>query len=265
MSNETGQPVVVVKKDSGVAIVKMNRPDKLNAFSPELQDALIEALTDVKNDKTIRAVIITGEGKSFSAGGDLSTDIAPLADASPSAFNAYVDHNLGIYAIVHDMEKPVIAAINGYAVGAGLELAVSCDIRIAADNAKMGEVFVKLGLMPEVGIWLLPRLVGLGKARLLVMTGDLLGAREAEGMGLVDVVVPSDKLMSEAEELATRLARGPVAVGIIKKAINESMTMSFEASLHYTGRMQYHLVHTEDHKEAVSAWLAKRTPEFKGR
>lgn len=264
-SHTTEQPLVTVTQKGSVATVTLNRPAKMNAFSPDLIDAAVEALNQVAKDNTVRAVVTTGAGRSFSAGGDVLQDITPLRDKHPVEFNAYVDHAVTMYQAIQDMDKPVIAAINGYAVGAGLEFALSCDIRIAAEDAKLGEFFVRMGLTPEIGIYLLPRLIGLGKAKLLCFTGDLVSAQEAERMGLVDKVVPSDKLISEAEQLAKRLAEGPVAIGVIKKAINESFKMTLESSLHYVMRMQYHLVHTEDHREAVAAWVEKRAPIFKGK
>jgi len=167
--------------------------------------------------------------------------------------------------MITDMEKPVIAAINGYAIGAGLDLALTCDIRIAAEDAQIGEFFVKMGLIPEAAIYFMPRLIGLGKAKLLCFTGDLIGAREAEQIGLVDKVVPSERLMLSAEELAKRLADGPKAIGIIKRGLNESLKMTFESTIDYIGRLQYQLVHTEDHAEAVNSWIEKRPPLFKGK
>lgn len=266
MNTDTrGGSAVITTKKGGVATITLSRPEKLNALSPELIDAIIEALHGVAGDKAARAVIITGAGTSFSAGGDVVKDIVPLRDKSPSEFNAYVDQAVIMYKAIHEMEKPVIAAINGYAVGAGLELALSCDIRIAADDAKMGEFFVRMGLMPEMSIYVLPRLIGLGKAKLMSFTGDAVTAQEAERMGLVDMVVPANEMMSAAQQLAGRLADGPAAIGMIKKALNESLGMTLEMSLHYAMRMQYHLVHTEDHKEAVAAWLEKRPPVFKGK
>ena len=259
-----GGPSVIINRKGGVATITMNRPEKLNALSPELIDDIIEALNKVAGDKQVRAVVVTGAGRSFSAGGDVLTDIVPLRGKSPSEFNSYVDQAVVMYKAIHDMEKPVIAAINGYAVGAGLEVALSCDIRIAADDAKMGEFFVRMGLMPEMSVYVLPRLIGLGKAKLLSFTGDAVTAQEAERMGLVDMVVPSNEMMAAAQQLAGRLAEGPAAIGIMKKALNESLGMNMEMALHYAMRMQYHLVHTEDHKEAVAAWLEKRAPAFKG-
>ena len=258
-------PMILVTKKGGVATVTLNRPEKLNAMSPDLIFALAPVLHQMGEDDTVRCIILTGSGRAFSAGGDVVKDIRPLRDMNPLEFAKYVDHAVGIYTEIRDMQKPVIAAINGYAVGAGLELALACDIRIAADDAKLGEFFVRMGITPETGIYFLPKMIGLGKAKLLCFTGDVVNAEDAEKIGLVEMVVPAKKLISEAEALAERLAKGPAAIGIIKKAINESLKMTAETSLHYVMRMQYHLVHTEDHKEAVAAWLEKRAPKFKGK
>ncbi|OGW13562.1 MAG: hypothetical protein A3G93_10375 [Nitrospinae bacterium RIFCSPLOWO2_12_FULL_45_22] len=256
--------VILTRKDH-LGIVTMNRPEKLNALSPELIEDLVKALHEVARDAAIRAVIITGAGRSFSAGGDVQKDILPLRDKSPTEFNTYMEQAVVMYKLLIEMEKPVIAAINGYVVGAGLDFAMACDIRIAAEDAKLGEFFVKMCLTPEIGIYLMPRLIGLGKAKLLSFTGDLIDAREAERIGLVDMVVPPDKLMSSAEDLGKRLAEGPKAIGLIKRGFNESLRMTIDSALDYVSRIQYQLVHTEDHKEAVASWLEKRPPVFKGR
>jgi len=256
--------VKLIQKDK-VATIMLNRPDKLNALDPELINDLITAVGEVAGDESVRAAIVTGAGKSFSAGGDVLKDIAPLREKGPSEFHKYMSQAVVLYKGIMEMEKPVIAAINGFAVGAGLDLALSCDIRIAADNAKMGEFFVKMGITPEVGIYLLPRLVGLGWAKLISFTGDIIDATQAEKIGLVEKVAPSNELISSAEKLASRLANGPVAIGSIKTALNESLRMSLESSLDYIARLQYQLFHTEDHKEAVTSWLEKRKPVFVGK
>ena len=256
---------VKVERKEGFAKVIMNRPDKLNALSPELIHDFIAAWSDVKDDDGVRALIITGAGESFSAGGDVVKDINPLRDMSASEFHKYFGVAEVLYKGIIDIEKPVIAAINGYAVGAGLDLALSCDIRIAAEDAKMAEFFVKMGLTPELGIYMLSRLVGAGWAKLICLPGDIIDAAQAEKIGLVEKVVPPSELMNEAEKMAKRLARGPVAIGTIKRAINESMRMTLESSIEYVSSLQYQLCHTEDHKEAVTSWLEKRKPVFKGK
>lgn len=256
---------VLVTQKEGMAVVTLNRPEKLNALSPELIEDLIKALGEVAADEAVRSVVITGSGRAFSAGGDVQKDILPLRDKNPTEFNAYLEQAMVMYKLIWDMEKPVIAAINGHAVGAGMDLVVTCDIRIASEEAKLGEFFVRMGLVPESGVYLLPRLVGIGKAKLLSFTGDLIDAREAERIGLVDIVVPPDQLLSSAEALGKKLANGPKSIGLIKRAINESFRMTLDSTIDYTSRLQYQAVHTEDHREAVASFLEKRSPAFKGR
>jgi len=257
--------VVKVTRKDRYAVVTLNRPDKLNALSPELLEDFIVAWRDVSVDDDVRSIIITGAGESFSAGGDVVKDINPLREMGPAEFHKYFSQAEVLYRSVIELEKPVIAAINGFAVGAGLDLALSADIRIAADDAKMGEFFVRMGLTPELGIYLLPRLVGLGWAKLICLTGDIIDAAQAEKIGLVEKVVSPEELIPYAEKLAKRFANGPVAMGTIKKAINESLKMTLESSIDYISRLQYQLCHTEDHKEAVTSWLEKRKPTFIGK
>lgn len=256
---------VLVTRKNLVATVTLNRPEKLNALSPELGNGLVAALKNVAGDLNARAVILTGAGKSFCAGGDVEKDLALLRELSMGEFNTYFANAALFYKLIVDMEKPVIAAINGYALGAGLDLALVCDVRIAAEDARLGEFFVRMGLTPEAGAYFLPRLIGLSRAKLLSFMGELIDAKEAERIGLVDKVVPPEKLISSAEELAERLANGPKSIGLIKKEINAALGMTFDTCMDYITRMQYQAVHTEDHREAVSAWLEKRKPVFKGK
>jgi 2-(1,2-epoxy-1,2-dihydrophenyl)acetyl-CoA isomerase len=263
--NEKKLETVIITRKDNFAVITMNRPEKLNALSPDLISDIVEATKDVANDEAVRAVIYTGAGQSFSAGGDAEKDINPLREKSPTEFNAYFGHGMEMYTGIMDMEKPAIAAINGYAIGAGMDLALACDIRIAAEDTRLGEFFVRMGLCPESAPYLLPWIVGLGRAKVISLIGDTIDAKEAERIGLVDKVVPPDKLMSAAEELAGKLANGPKAIGLIKKTINESLNMNFKSFLDYLMRVQYQLAHTEDHKEAITAYLEKRKPEFKGK
>jgi len=261
-----GYETLKVKKEGGVAVITLSRPDKLNALNPKMGEELVEVLDEISKDDTVRAVVITGEGRAFCAGGDVREDIAPLSELSPFEFTEYFERMMDAYKKIVKMDKPVIAAVNGYAVGAGLDLMMSCDIRIASEEAKLGQFFVRMGLTPEVGVWLMPRLIGLGRAKLLSFTGDLIDAREAERIGLVEKVVPADKLMEEAMSLARRLAEGPTkAIGVIKRAMHTALWTDVDTALAFVTRMQYQLVHTEDHKEAVRAFIEGRKPEFKGR
>jgi len=256
---------IKVTQKANFAVVELNRPEKFNALSPELAEDFTIAWSDVTGDDTVKSIIITGAGPSFCAGGDVEEDLNPLREMDPIEFHKYFREAGLFFKGVIDSEKPVIAAINGLAVGGGLDLALCCDIRIASEKAKMGEFFVKMGLSPDMGNYLLPRLVGPAWAKLLCFTGDIMNAAEAEKIGLVQKVVPPEELMPEAERLAKRLADGPAAIGFIKKAIHESQDMSLESYLDYITRMQYQLCHTKDHKEAVTAWLEKREPLFTGK
>lgn len=256
--------VLVTRKNNFVTIT-MNRPEKLNALSPDLSDSLLKVFKEQANNDDARAVVLTGAGPSFSAGGDVREDIDPLKNMSVKEFNQYLFSFAELYRQIYRLEKPVIAAINGHALGAGMELALLCDIRIAADNMKMGELFVRMGLVPEIGMYLLPRIVGPGRAKLLCMTGDMVGAKEAERIGLVEQVVPLDELIPTAEKLASRLANGPASTIMIKKAINELSEMTMEASMDYSIRLQFQSTRTEDHNEAVKAWLEKRKSVFRGK
>ncbi len=256
---------VLVEKKNNYAVLTFNRPEKLNAFNPELIHDFSEALGELRNDDGVRAIVVTGAGESFSAGGDIKADLDPLRKMSEPEFKRYVSEGMVMYKSMLDIEKPIIAAINGYAVGLGMEVCLCCDIRIAAEDAKLGEFFVRMGLITEVGSFLLPRIIGLGKAKLLSFTGDIIGAREAEQIGLVDKVVPRDKLLSSAEELAKRLAQGPQSIGLIKKAINESLSLPFDASVNCIVNLFYQALQTEDHAEAINAWMEKRKPQFKGK
>jgi len=265
VSNSSGNSQnVILVIDDGIATITLNRPDKSNAMSPELMDDLANILQAVARDNNVRAVVITGTGRSFSAGGDIKKDIEPLGTMTPQQFDDFFHMVDTMYLSVLDMEKPVIAAINGYAVAGGLELALCCDIRIAADDAHLGAIFVRMGLCPEVGLYLMPRLIGLGRSKLLAMTGNIIDAKEAERIGLVDMVVPADSLLTSALSLASKLAHGPRAIGLIKKAINDAMTMELRAFMTYSKRLTYELAHTADHKEALEAFLMKRPPNFRG-
>ncbi len=212
----------------------------------------------------VRALVLTGAGDHFSAGGDVEKEIDPLKHKSPREFKAYFEELAELYVHVYNLQIPTIAAVNGLALGAGMELALICDIRIAAEGAQMGEFFVKMGLVPEVGMCLLPKIVGMGMAKLLCYTGDFVNAQEALRIGLVERMVPDAELLPQAEKLASRLARGPYAVSIMKRAINEMAPMSLESTVGMTIGYQFEAIKTRDHAEAVKAFLEKRKPEFTG-
>ncbi len=255
----------IIEKNEGAATVILNRPEKMNALGPDLFDSLREAFTRVMEDDSVRAIVIAGEGDHFSAGGDVQEDIEPLQKMDVTEFRAYFEPLARLYRDVYQVDKPTIAAIQGFALGAGMELALMCDIRIAGETAQMGEFFVKMGLVPETGMCMLPRIVGPGMAKYLCFTGKLVPAEEALRIGLAEQVVPAAELRAEAEKLARKLARGPASVGIMKRAINEFSEMPLESTFNMATTYQYQASRTEDHKEAVCSFLEKRKPEFRGK
>lgn len=256
---------IILKKEDNIWTITLNRPEVLNALSPNLFDEVTLVLDEAKNNETVRVIIITGAGRAFCAGGDVKNDVSKLSTMGPFELRNYI-HAYVIKKIV-ELEKPVIAAINGIATGGGLDLALACDIRFASEKARFSEIFVKMGIIPDLGgVYFLPRLIGLSKAKLLAFTGDIIDSREAERIGLVDKVFPDDQLMPAVEQLARQLASGPSkTIAMIKVAMNRSLSMDLNSSLDFTTNLQCLLVQTEDHKEAFTAFLEKRKPIFKGR
>lgn len=256
----------LLSQEAKVATVTLNRPEVLNSMSPALMKDLTKAADIVAKDEDIRAVIINGAGRAFCAGGDVQ-DIARMSKMSPLDYREYINEFFELIRRIVWMEKPVIAAIKGFAIGGGFDLAMACDIRVAAKGTKMGSAFIKMGLIPELGgIYFLPHLVGVGMAKLLAFTGDFITAEEAERIGLVEKVVPEEELDKSARDLAEKLARGPTkAIAMTKIAINRSLNMDLESSTDYCWRLNPLLLQTEDYHEAFTAFLEKRAPIFKGK
>ena len=254
---------LLVEDAEGVRTITLNRPEALNALNETMKDELAAVLKATERDAAVRCVVLTGAGRAFCAGQDLKdraiAEITSLGDSLRQKYNPIV-------LSLRTMEKPVIAAVNGVAAGAGCSLALACDLRLAADKAIFSEAFVRVGLVPDSGaVFLLPRLVGLGKALEMAFTGDALDAGTAEGLGLVNRVVPAEDLMPATLELARRLAQAPTrAIGLTKRAMNRALTMTLEEALDYEAHMQEIAGHTSDHKEGVQAFVEKRTPQFKG-
>lgn len=258
---------VILSCQGNVATITLNRPEVLNAMSPALMKDLTKAVSAVGKDSGVRAVIINGAGRAFCAGGDVN-DIAGLCKMTPLEYREYI--NGEIFELIRGivwMDKPVIAALKGFAIGGGFDLAMACDIRIAAKGTKMGNAFIRMAILPELGgLYFLPRLVGLGRAKLLAFTGDFITAEEAERIGLVEKVVPEEELDKSARELAEKLARGPTrAIAMTKLAINKSLSMDLESSSEYCWLLNPPLFQTRDHHEAIAAFREKRAPVFQGR
>jgi enoyl-CoA hydratase len=260
MSEET----VLVNKEGPVAVLTINRPKALNALNSDVLDALGKAMDDIAVDDAIRVVVITGAGdKSFVAG----ADIAQMVNMTPVEARVFMTKGHEVMNKIQYIEKPVIAAINGFCLGGGLELAMSCDIRYASEKAKFGLPEVSLGIHPGFGgTQRLPRLVSKGKACELTFTGDMIGADEALTIGLVQKVTPPENLMEEVMGLAKKMTKkGPIAVQMAKASINQGLATDFRTGLKYEIESVAQTFATEDLKEGMKAFLEKRKPEFKNR
>ena len=257
------EPAVLYDREGRVAILTINRPTKLNALNEQVRNESLAHLEDIKNDDSIGCVVITGAGeKSFVAG----ADIGEFEGRSP--FDQREAMRVPrVFDVMANFPKPVIAMINGFCLGGGCELAMSCDMRIASDRAKLGQPEIKLGLIPGGGgTQRLPRLVGLGHAMRLILTGDMIGAEEAKEIGLVDQVVPADELRATTLELAGRIAAmSPLTVRVAKEAMRSSERLGIEEGIVYERDLFCLCFSTEDKKEGVDAFLNKRRAEWKGR
>lgn len=260
---------IIYEKKDGIATITLNRPDRLNAIGGTMSQDLVQALEEANSDEEVRVLIITGAGKGFCSGADLTT-LGSTAAAVGRGLVAKSPAAGGIssYTIqIQNFEKPTIAAVNGSAVGAGLSIALACDIRIASDRARFSQIFIRRGLVPDTGsTYLLPRVVGMARACEMVFTGDILDAEQAKDYGLVSRVVPHDELMPETRELAARIAAGPpIAMKLAKRALYRGATSDLASAHEFEGYMQGICFGTEDFKEGMAAFAEKREPEFKGR
>lgn len=259
---------IIYTKEEGIVTIVLNRPERRNAFSPEMSESIRLAVEDAAQDSAVRVLVITGTGTAFCAGADVKAMAEGLGQQrrQPGGGEGGSGH-VSLPLLLHSFDKPVIASINGVAVGGGLDLALACDIRIASDRARFAEVFIRRGLIPAMGgIFFLPRLVGIDRACQLIWTGDMIDAREAERIGLVTAVVPHDELETATRELAEKLAKGPpLAIQRAKRAIYEGLGTDLQSSLRYVGAALEELRKTEDHREGARAFVEKREPVFKGR
>ena len=255
---------LLLERDGAVASITINRPQVLNALNTQTIDELRRAILDLKQDAGVRVVILTGAGeKSFVAGADINE----LAVQTPTGGREHALTGQHVFDLIENMGKPVIAAINGYALGGGCELAMACTLRIAADTARLGQPEIALGLIPGyAGTQRLPRLVGTGKAMEMILTGAPIAADEAQRIGLVNRVVPAAALMTEARALAAQLAKSaPIAMRYIINAISKGVEMPFAEACQYEATLFGLVASTEDMREGTKAFLEKRKPEFKGR
>ena len=259
------QPILV-SVEAGVQTITLNRPERLNAFNPEMHRLLREALERAGDDDAIRAVLLTGAGRGFCAGQDLSErdvggDAAiDLSVTIESLYNPLVRR-------MRALPKPIVCAVNGVAAGAGANVALACDLVLAARSASFIQAFAKIGLVPDSGgTWLLPRLAGRARAMGLALLGDKLGAEDAADWGLIWKTVDDDKLMAEAGALARGLAAGPTrAYALVKRALDASETNTLDAQLDLERDLQREAGFSADYREGVAAFLQKRKPQFKGK
>ena len=255
---------ITVEKRNGIAFITINRPDVLNALNIETVDELRRAALELRHDNEAKGIIITGAGeKAFVAGADISE----LRDLGPEGAKQYSLRGQHVLSIFENMQKPVVAAVNGFALGGGCEFAMACHIRIAAENARFGQPEVKLGVIPGFGgTQRLARLVGKGRAMQLCLTGEMIDAQEAYRIGLVNKVAPAESLMEEAENLLrTIMKQGPAAVAQTIEAINRGLEVDLATGLNIEAILFGLSAAGEDWKEGTSAFLEKRIPDFKGK
>lgn len=260
---------VTYETKDAVAVITLNRPDARNAYSEAMVDGLIAAFDEAERDRAVRCIVLTGAGKAFSAGGDLKRmrdRVGMFAGDAPALRKGYVSHIQRIPRRIAQCDKPIVAAVNGPAIGAGLDLACMCDVRIASWTARFGSTFVKVGLVPgDGGAYFLPRVLGMPRALDLMLTGRIVDAEEAERIGLVLQVVQPEDLMGAALEYAGQIAaNAPRAVELTKRAAYRSWDADLETALELAATYQGMAQRTEDHVEAVSAMLEKRAPKFNG-
>lgn len=254
--------------DSGVATITLNRPDRSNAFDDEMARELLDALKQVERDNAVRCVVLTGAGKNFCAGQDLSVFLARRN--APHGVNVrehLVNGYNKIVTRIRTIEKPFIAAVNGAAAGAGLGVACACDLRYVSENAKFRMAFIGIGLAPDSGTsFLLPRLVGFGRALDMAITNELVDAREALAWGLANRIYAPDELMPAALTQAQELANAPTrGIGLTKRAFNRALTDDLEDALDYEAHLQDIAIQTDDHTEGVNAFLEKRAAKYQGK
>ncbi len=247
--------------------ITLNRPDKLNAFNEQMGNDLLGALTEGEKDPAARCLVLTGEGRAFSVGEDLNTNRTLIESGKPILLGEVLKRKYNpIVQRIRRLEKPVLAELNGITAGAGLGLALACDLRAASDRATFHEAFIKAGLVPDSGtsFWL-TRILGLGRAMEVGLLGEPIDAQKALNLGLVNWVFPDDRFREDATRIAERLAKGPTrAMGLTKRALNRAVVVDIDSALEYEMYLQDVAGRTRDHVEGVKAFFDKRDPSFTG-
>lgn len=258
---------ILTHVENKVATLTFNRPDKLNALSRELLNQSIDCLKRWSRDPEVGAIVVTGAGRAFCAGGDVSN---MAKDVAPPSLEEQIDglrEAQELSWLLYNIPKPTIAAVNGHAMGAGLGVCLSCDLRIASESAKFGTAYAKVGFGGDFGTtWLLARSVGAAKAKELFFLSEIIDAAEAHRLGLVNRVVAADQLSAQVSEIASRIAHGPlVSYRYMKANVNQAVTSDFRTLLDREAETHLRCGQTEDHKEGVRAFMEKRQPNFSGK
>jgi len=262
---------LLVERDGNVAVVTLNRPERLNAITGIMLDAFAKALVELDDDPDVRCIVITGAGRGFCAGLDLQDQASGQGLGGGNGGIGGVTQRFNLRdappTVLHNLDTPTVCALNGGAAGYGMDLALGCDIRIASDKGKLSAAFTKRGVIPESGgTWLLPRIVGWSKAAEIMFTGRTLEADQLKEEGLVSQVFPADDLMKEALALANEIAaNAPLAVQATKRMMRMGQNETFEANVHHVFLQLLPLFRSKDFKEGVSSFLEKRKPDFQGR
>ena len=255
---------IVLKVENSIALITLNRPEVFNSFNREMALSLQSTLDSCATDANVRAIVITGSGKAFCAGQDLKEVTDP--ELNPGFRKILEEHYNPIIQKIRTIEKPIVAAVNGVAAGAGANIALACDFVVATEHMSFIQAFSKIGLVPDSGgTFFLPRIVGIQKATALMMLGDKVTAEEAFSMGLVYKIFPASFFLEDVTALATTLANMPTkALGLTKRLLNKSMTNSLEQQLALESDLQIEASSSNDYQEGVAAFIEKRKPEFKG-
>jgi 2-(1,2-epoxy-1,2-dihydrophenyl)acetyl-CoA isomerase len=254
---------ILVEKKAGVCTITLNQPKTLNALSMLMREELFVALSEAANDLEVKVIVLTGAGKSFCSGGDIST----MGEFKPNQGRKRLQNVQRITRAIWTMDKPVIAAVNGYCTGAGMNIALACDLIVAGQSAKFCQAFTKIGLVPDLGgFYLLPRRVGIQRAKELVLLATMIDVDTAYEYGIVNKIAPDENLLEEAGKWAEKLAKGPgIAFALTKTLMNKSLDSDFEHALSDEAFAQDMCMMTEDFQEGIVAFKEKRKPEFKGK
>ncbi len=261
MSNNS----ILLKIENNIAFITLNRPEVFNSFNRDMALSLQSILDDCESNNTVRAIVLTGNGKAFCAGQDLKEVTSP--ELNPGFKKILEEHYNPIITRIRNIEKPIIGAINGVAAGAGANIALACDVVVAHEKVSFIQAFSLIGLIPDsAGTFFLPRLIGFQKASALAMLGDKIPADEAERLGMIYKLIPLETFEDEVNKLAYKMANMPTkALGLIKKSLNQSLTNNLDQQLALESKYQIEAAGTEDYAEGVAAFIEKRKPEFKGK